>query len=71
MRIEVNGVRLFVDIEGAGLVPDGPFMRQKHTIIALHGGPGADHSILKPLLGQFNDLAQIVYVDYRGSGRSD
>ncbi|MEL6619492.1 MAG: alpha/beta hydrolase [Pseudomonadota bacterium] len=71
MRIEVNGVRLFVDIEGAGLVPDGPFMRQKHTIIALHGGPGADHSILKPLLGQFNDLAQIVYVDHRGNGRSD
>ncbi|WP_147113393.1 alpha/beta fold hydrolase [Tateyamaria sp. syn59] len=71
MRIEVNGVRLYVDIEGAGLVPDGPLMREKPTLIALHGGPGADHSIYKPHLGQLTDLCQILYVDHRGNGRSD
>ncbi|WP_299752637.1 alpha/beta hydrolase [uncultured Tateyamaria sp.] len=71
MRIEVNGVRLYVDIEGAGLVPDGAEMREKPTLIALHGGPGADHSIYKPHLGQLADLCQIVYVDHRGNGRSD
>lgn len=71
MRIAVNGVHLYVDIEGAGLVPDGPIMREKPTLIALHGGPGADHSIYKPHLGQLADLCQILYVDHRGNGRSD
>jgi pimeloyl-ACP methyl ester carboxylesterase len=71
MRIAVNGVRLFVDIDGAALVPDGPVMREKPTLIALHGGPGADHSIYKPALSQLSDICQIVYVDHRGNGRSD
>ena len=71
MRIEVNGVRLFVDVEGSKLVPDGPFMREQHTVVALHGGPGADHSILRPLMSQISDLAQVIYVDHRGNGRSD
>ena len=71
MRIEINGVRLFVDVEGAGLVPDGPNLREKPTLILLHGGPGADHSIYKPGFSSLSDVAQIVYVDHRGNGRSD
>jgi pimeloyl-ACP methyl ester carboxylesterase len=45
MFVSVNGVRLYVDVEGAGLVPDGRGMRQKPTLVLLHGGPGADHSL--------------------------
>ena len=71
MRIEINGVRLFVDVEGAGLVTDGPNLREKPTLILLHGGPGADHSIYKPGFSSLSDVAQIVYVDHRGNGRSD
>jgi proline iminopeptidase len=71
MRIEVNGVRLFFDVEGAKLVPDGPAMREKPTLILLHGGPGADHSIYKPDYSQFADIAQVIYLDHRGNGRSD
>jgi pimeloyl-ACP methyl ester carboxylesterase len=72
MRIEVQpGVRLFVDIEGPGLVPDGPSMREQPTLILLHGGPGYDHSGFKPLFSRLADLAQIVYLDHRGHGRSD
>lgn len=71
MKIEVNGTRLFVDTEGPALVPDGPFMRQRHSLIALHGGPGADHSILRPLMARLSDLVQVIYVDHRGNGRSD
>jgi pimeloyl-ACP methyl ester carboxylesterase len=72
MRVEVEpGVRLFVDVEGAGLVPDGPAMRAQPTLILLHGGPGYDHSGFKPLFSQLAGLAQIVYVDHRGHGRSD
>ena len=64
------GVRLFVDIEGAGLVPDGAQMRSKPTLILLHGGPGYDHSGFKPIFSQLADVAQVVYVDHRGHGRS-
>ena len=72
VRIEIErGVRLFVDIEGVGLVPDGPAMRAKPTLVLLHGGPGYDHSGFKPLFSRLADLAQIVYVDHRGHGRSD
>jgi pimeloyl-ACP methyl ester carboxylesterase len=72
MRIEIEpGVRLFVDIEGPGLVPDGPSMREKPALVLLHGGPGYDHSGFKPLFSRLADLAQIVYVDHRGHGRSD
>jgi pimeloyl-ACP methyl ester carboxylesterase len=65
------GVRLFVDIEGPGLVPDGARMREKPTLILLHGGPGYDHSAFKPIFSRLADIAQIIYFDHRGHGRSD
>ncbi|MFO1329003.1 MAG: alpha/beta hydrolase [Rubrivivax sp.] len=72
MRIEIeSGVRLFVDVEGAALVPDGTRMREKPVLLLLHGGPGFDHSAFKPAFSALSDLAQVVYVDHRGHGRSD
>jgi proline iminopeptidase len=72
MRIDIGqGVRLFVDIEGPGLVPDGAAMRERPTLICMHGGPGFDHSAFKPAFSQLADIAQIVYYDHRGHGRSD
>jgi proline iminopeptidase len=70
MYITVNGARLYFDVDGEGLTPDGPTMRQKPTIVMVHGGPGADHSVSKPHFSQLTDLAQIVYYDHRGNGRS-
>jgi pimeloyl-ACP methyl ester carboxylesterase len=63
-------VRLFVDVEGPGLVPDGPQMREKPTLLLMHGGPGYDHSSFKPLFSQLADVAQVIYYDHRGHGRS-
>ena len=71
MHVSVNGVRLFFDVEGAKLVPDGPVMREKPTLLLLHGGPGFDHSIYKPAYSALADIAQIVYLDHRGNGRSE
>ena len=48
MHVAVNGVQLFLDVEGSKLVPDGPVMREKPTLLLLHGGAGADHSICRP-----------------------
>ena len=71
MHVTVNGVRLFFDVEGSKLVPDGPSMREKPTLLMLHGGPGFDHSIFRPAYSALSDVAQIVYLDLRGNGRSE
>jgi pimeloyl-ACP methyl ester carboxylesterase len=71
MHVSVNGVRLFFDVEGSKFVPDGPVMREKPTLLMLHGGPGADHSIYRPAYSALSDIAQIIYLDHRGNGRSD
>lgn len=70
MFIQVDGARIFFDIEGAGLVPDGTAMREKPTLVLLHGGPGLDHSLFKPAFSQLADTVQILYLDHRGNGRS-
>jgi pimeloyl-ACP methyl ester carboxylesterase len=70
MFVKVNGARLFFDVESAGLMPDGPRMRAKPILLLLHGGPGFDHTLYKPAFSAFADVAQIVYLDHRGNGRS-
>ncbi len=70
MQVEVNGTRLFFDVEGASLVPDGPRMSQKPTLLLLHGGPGFDHSLFKSFFSSLADIAQVIYLDHRGNGRS-
>jgi pimeloyl-ACP methyl ester carboxylesterase len=71
MRVGVNGTRIWFDVEGAGLVPDGRRMRHRPTLVLLHGGPGFDHSDFKPSHSALIDTAQLLYVDHRGNGRSD
>lgn len=73
MRIEIaDGVRVYVDIDGAGLVPEGPTMVERPTVVLLHGGPGLDHSVYKgTVLDGLTEVAQVVYYDHRSQGRSD
>jgi pimeloyl-ACP methyl ester carboxylesterase len=72
MQIHVNGTRLWFDVDGPGLVPDRREMRTRPTLLVVHGGPGSyDHSYFKPDFGRLADVAQVVYLDLRGHGRSD
>ena len=71
MRVGINGTRIWFDVEGAGLVPDRRRMRRRPTVVLLHGGPGFDHSYFKPSHSAVIDVAQLLYVDHRGNGRSD
>lgn len=71
MRVLVNGVRLFVDATNFGLVPDGDGMREKPTLLMLHGGPGVDHVVFKEAFASLADVAQVVFYDHRGNGRSE
>ena len=54
MYAAVRGTRIYFDVEGAGLVPDGPVMRERPVAMVIHGGPGGDHSGFKP---SFSPLA--------------
>ena len=72
MHTTVNGTRLWFDVEGAALVPDGPEMRARPTVVLIHGGPGSyDHSYFKPDFARLAEHAQVVYLDLRGHGLSD
>jgi proline iminopeptidase len=71
MRVKVGDVKLYFDVDGAALTPQGEAMIERPTMLLLHGGPGADHSLFKPEFAALTDVAQIVYLDQRGSGRSD
>ena len=72
MQIDVNGMRLWFDVDGPAVVPDGSEMRQRPTVVLVHGGPGSfDHSYFKPDFARLAEHAQVVYLDLRGHGRSD
>src|SRR4051794_32105383 len=60
MRVNANGTLLWFDVEGAVLVPDGNKMRERPTVVLLHGGPGSfDHSYFKPDFARLADVAQV------------
>jgi pimeloyl-ACP methyl ester carboxylesterase len=71
MKVRANGVNLYFDVDGLGLVCRGNTMRQRPTVVALHGGPGVDHVSLKRMLAPLTEVAQVVWLDHRGNGRSD
>ena len=71
MKINIGDVDLWFDVEGSSLVPDGPVMRERPTVLMLHGGPGFDHSHLKPYYSRLAEFAQVIFFDQRGTGRSD
>ncbi|WP_376091969.1 alpha/beta fold hydrolase [Roseomonas sp. CCTCC AB2023176] len=70
MRARLRGTEIYFDVDGMGLVPDGPRMRQRPVAFVIHGGPGSDHSGFKPGWSALTDTMQLVYFDHRGQGRS-
>ena len=72
MHVEVKGTRLWFDVDGPVLVPEGPDMRPRPTVVLVHGGPGGfDHSYFKPEFARLSQVAQVVYLDLPGHGRSE
>lgn len=55
MLARIRDTELYFDVEGAGLVPDGPRMREKPAALVVHGGPGGDHSGFKPGMSPLAD----------------
>ncbi len=44
MRVSVGDCRLYVDVEGLGLVPDGPTMRERPTVVVQHWQAGEERT---------------------------
>jgi len=71
VRVKIDDVRIFFEVIGSKLAIDGSRMREKPTLILLHGGPGFDHSNYRPAFDALAEIAQVVMIDHRGNGRSD
>jgi proline iminopeptidase len=70
MFIDINGARLFFDVVGPSLAVQASALAERPTLLVLHGGPGFDHSLMRPYFDRFADTHQVVYLDHRGNGRS-
>jgi proline iminopeptidase len=70
MDIDVGDARIFFDVVGSKYAVDGERMVERPTLIVMHGGPGFDHSTLRPYFDRFADSHQVIYIDHRGNGRS-
>ncbi len=70
MYASVRDTKLYFDVEGMGLVPDGERMVERPVGFVIHGGPGGDHTGFKPAFSPLARRLQLVYFDHRGQGRS-
>ena len=70
MFVKVGSARLFFDVVGEGLDAATSDIVKRLTLILLHGGPGYDHSKLRPYFDRYSDTHQLLYLDHRGCRRS-
>ncbi|MGD0193122.1 MAG: alpha/beta hydrolase [Rhizomicrobium sp.] len=70
MFVDVNTARIFFDTAGSQFAIDGETMVERQSLIVMHGGPGFDHSTMRPYFDRFADTHHVVYIDHRGNGRS-
>lgn len=70
MYAKVRGTQLYFDVEGAGMKVCDHGLEPKPVLLLLHGGPGGDHASFRGAMAALADTVQLIYLDHRGSGRS-
>lgn len=70
MKAALRGTELYFDISGMQLAPHGKKFIERPILFLLHGGPGGDHLRFKQHSLGLHDVAQLVFIDHRGCGRS-
>jgi proline iminopeptidase len=63
MRVSLPDVTLWFDVSGPSVVSDGATVIERPTVVAVHGGPGADHVNLKDALAPLAEHFQIIFYD--------
>ena len=71
MLINLGDVRLWFDVSGPSVVLEGDAAVERRTLVAVHGGPGMDHTNMKEALSPLAERVQVLFYDQRGHGRSD
>ena len=59
-HVPVRGTRLWIEEEGAG-----------EPVLLLAGGPASSHLVFHPAFGALAESHRVIYLDYRGRGRSE
>lgn len=70
MQATIRGAKIYFDIAGMQLAPKGSDFVERPVLFLLHGGPGGDHLRYKQYSLELQDVAQLVFIDHRGCGRS-
>ncbi len=71
-KIKLGDTQLFFDIYGSKLKINEFDVKEKPTLLVLHGAHGmVDHTLYVEFWSQFSNIAQVIFLDQRGCGRSD
>ncbi len=70
MKATLRGTEIYFDIAGMQLAPVGADFIERPVLFMLHGGPGGDHLRFKRHSAELQTVAQMVFIDHRGCGRS-
>lgn len=70
MKAAIRGTEIYYDIAGMQIAPTQKGFETRPVLFMLHGGPGGDHLRFKQHSLELQDVAQLVFIDHRGCGRS-
>ena len=70
MYIDIGTAKIYFDTAGTQLELEPERVSERPTLIVMHGGPGFDHTTMRPYFDRFADSHQVFYIDHRGNGRS-
>jgi len=71
MCVDIGNVKLFFEVYGKKLALAGKNTVEKPIFIFLHGGAGFfDHTLYVNFWSRFSKVAEVIFIDQRGSGRS-
>lgn len=70
MKATIRGTEIYFDVAGMQVAPKGKEFVEQPVIFMLHGGPGSDHLRYKQHSLELAKVAQLIFIDHRGCGRS-
>jgi proline iminopeptidase len=70
MKAKLRGTEIYFDVAGMQLRPIKNHFIEKPVLFMLHGGPGGDHLRFKQHSLELQEVAQLIFIDHRGCGRS-
>lgn len=66
----IGDAKIYFEIYGNELELTDEGVREKPTLIVMHGGPGIDHTFEVEFFKECASFLQVILIDHRGNGRS-